>query len=176
MHPRGQIVTGFSLLEVIIATGIFAATASVMLALIPALGRQASGTTDTLAALRLPDALHTELQRLAVSGGFDALAGQTRPMAIPLPATLALVGPRDVSRLQTLDYLPPSASEQIPEAEQYFLIEVWRFDQAPLAFAPGGAVLALHARVSWPHHIPGSSAIVPLAAREQVNFNLSLVR
>ncbi len=176
MHLRGQIVPGFSLLEVIIATGIFAAAVSVMLALLPALGRQATGTTDTLAALRLPDALHPELQRLAMSGGFDALAGQAKPMAIPLPTTLVLVASRDVSRLQAYSYLPPSVSEQITEVEQYFLIEVWSFDQAPLVFSPGGAVLALHARVSWPYHIPGSSTIVPLAAREHVNFNLSLVR
>lgn len=176
MRPCRRIAAGFSLVEVIIAVGIFATAVTVILALLPALTRQAASSADTLAALRLPDALHAELQRVATAGGFDALAGQTKPMAAPLPNTLTLTTSRDATRVQTLDYLPPPAAEQIGEDERYFLIEVWSFNQAPLAFAPNGAVLALHIRVSWPYHIPGSSMATPLADREQVTWNLAISR
>ena len=166
----------FSLVEVIIAVGIFAAAVAVILALLPALTRQAAGSADTLAALRLPDALRTELQRVATTGGFDALAGQTRPMTAPLPDTLTLVASRAATRVQTLDYLPPPAAELLGVDEQYFLLEVWSFNQAPLAFDASGSVLALHIRVSWPYHIPGSSTATPSTGREQATFNLALNR
>ena len=168
--------SGFSLVEVIIAVGIFAAAVTVILALLPALTRQAAGSADTLTALRLPDALHTELQRVATAGGFDALAGQTKPLAAPLPDTLTLVASRDATRVQACNYLPPPAADQIGEDERYFLIEAWRFTQAPLAFDPSGAVLALHIRVSWPYRLPGSSTATPLAGREQITCNLVINR
>ncbi len=166
----------FSLVEVIIAVGIFAAAVTVILALLPALTRQAASSADTLTALRLPDALRAELQRVATAGGFDALASQTKPMATPLPDTLTLVAARDATRVQALNYLPPPAADQIGEDEWYFLIEVWSFNQAPLAFDPSGAVLALHIRVSWPYRLPGSSAATLLADREQVTCNLAINR
>jgi hypothetical protein len=168
--------SAFSLVEVIIAVGIFAAAVAVILALLPVLTRQAAGSADTLTALRLPDALRTELQRVAMTGGFDALAGQTRPMTAPLPDTLTLVASRDATRVQTLSYLPPPTTEQISEDGRYFLIEAWSFNEAPLAFDASGTVLALHIRVSWPYRVPGSSTASPPAGREQVTFNLALNR
>lgn len=167
--------TAFSLVEVVIATGIFAVAVTVILALLPALVRQAGNSTDTLAALRLPDAIALELQRVAATGGFDALAAQARPMTAPLPTTLLLVASRTDGRVQLLDYLPPSA-DQLPADEQYLLIEVWQFTQPSLAFDSTAAGLALHVRVSWPYRLPGSAAITPAVQREQVAFNLSLNR
>jgi hypothetical protein len=168
--------SAFSLVEVIIAVGIFAAAVSVVLALLPALTRQAGSSADTLAALRLPDALRIELARVAAVGGFDALAGHASPMAAPLPDTLNLAAPRDVTRVQALNYEPPPEAGQIAADEQFFLVEVWRFNQAPLAFDPAGGVLALHVRVSWPYHNPGSGTATPLADREQLTFNLAISR
>jgi len=176
MRPCPRSAVGFSLVEVIMAVGIFATAVAVMLALLPALTRQAASSADTLTALQLPDALRVELQRMATAGGFDALAGQTKPMTVPLPDTLTLVASRDATRVQALNYLPPSAGEQIGEAERFFLVEVWSFSQAPLAFDSSGAVLALHLRVSWPYRFPGSTAPTSLADREQVTFNLALNR
>lgn len=169
-------ISAFALVEVIIAVGIFAAGVTVVLALLPALTRQAAGSADTLTALRLPDAIRLELQRVAAAGGFDALASQTTPMASPPPDTLVLVATRDAGRVQTLTYQPPPAEEQMGEGERYFLIEVWSFTAAPLAFDSTGAVLALHARVSWPYRLPGSTAPTPLTSREIITFNLALNR
>jgi len=164
----------FSLVEVVIAVGIVAAGVTVILALLPALTRQAAGSADTLAALRLPEPLRVELQRVAAVGGFDALASQTGAMASPLPATLTLVASRDGTTVQTLAYLPPAGT--LSADAQYFLIEIWSFGAAPLAFDPAGAGLALHARVSWPYRLPGAVAPTPLTDREQVTFNLGLRR
>lgn len=176
MRSRQFPTPGFSLVEVIIAVGIFAAAVTVILALLSPLSRQAATSANTLTALRLPDGILTELRRLATTGGFDALAGQARPMTAPLPATLALVASRDATRVQSLSYLPPSGADPIALGEQFFLIEAWTFSQAPLAFDPGGTVLALHVQVSWPYFTPGSPSVTPLADREQVTFALSLTR
>jgi multisubunit Na+/H+ antiporter MnhC subunit len=173
--PRRQ-TCGFSLVEVIIAVGIFATAVAVILALLAPLSRQAAASTDSLTALRLPDAIRAELGRLGRVGGFDALAGQTKPMAAPLPATLALGASRDATRIQSLSYLPPAAPDQVTQGDQFFLIEAWTFNQAPMAYDPSGTVLALHVRVSWPYFTPGSAAATPAADREQVTFSLSLVR
>ena len=176
MRSRQFPTRGFSLVEVIVAVGIFAAAVTVILALLAPLSRQAATSADMLTALRLPEGIRTELQHLAATGGFDAFAGQARPLAAPLPATLALAASRDATRVQSLNYLPPAGADQIAFGEQFFLIEVWSFSQAPLAFDPGGTVLALHVRVSWPYFTPGSPSATPLADREQVTFALSLNR
>lgn len=176
MRARRHNQPGFSLIEVIIAVGIFAAAVAVILGLLPSLTRQAATSADTLAALRLPDSIRAELQRLALTGGFDALAGQARPMTAPLPATLSLVANREATRVQSLSHHAPPPAERIARAEQYFHIEAWSFNQAPLMFAPGQAVLALHVRVSWPYFTPDSTAATRPADREQVTFNLALNR
>lgn len=176
MRPRQFPIGGFSLVEVIIAVGLFATAVTVILALLSPLSRQAAASADALTALRLPDAVRTELQRLAAAGGFDALAGQARPMAAPLPATLALAATRDATRVQSLSYLPPPTAGQIAPGGQFFQIEAWTFNQAPLAFDPGGTVLALHVRVSWPYYTPGFPGPTAPADREQVAFVLSLNR
>ena len=167
---------GFSLLEVIIAVGIFAGAVVVILGLLPLLTRQASASADTMTALRLPDVVRTELQRVAMLGGFDTLASQARPMTSLPPATLNLVASRDATRAHTLSFQAPPQADQLAQGDQYFLIEAWTFNLAPLAFDSGGSVLALHVRVSWPYYTPGSLTPTALADREQVTYNLSINR
>ncbi len=176
MCPRPHPIRAFSLVEVVIAVGIFATATAVILALLAPLTRQAAASADTLTALRLPDAIRREMERVAVRGGLDALAHQTRPMAASLPATLTLVAAREATRIQSLSYLPPPAADRIVLEDQFFMIEAWTFSMAPLAFDPGGAVLALHVRVSWPYFTPGTTTATPPAEREQVTFTLSLNR
>ena len=176
MRARRRQTPGFSLVEVIIAVGIFAAAVAVMLALLPSLVRQAAASADSLTAGRLPDGIRLELQRLATTGGFNNLAGQTTPMAAPLPATLMLAAPRDATRVQSLGYLPPSAADQITPDQRFYLIEAWTFNSSPLAFDPAAAVLPLHVRVSWPYCTPGSTTPTPPADRESVTFNVAINR
>ena len=168
--------SAFSLLEVIVAVAIFSGAVTVLLGLLPELTRQSAVSADALNALRLPDAIRVELTRVGTTGGFEALANQIKPLATSLPDTCELVATRDAARLHTLVYLPPPVAAQIADESQYFLIEAWRFSDAPLAFDQRGAVLALHVRVSWPYRIPGALAITPFSAREWADFNVTIVR
>jgi len=166
----------FSLVEVVIAVGVFAVAVCAMLGLLPALARQSSISDDTLAAAGLTNAVQTELERIVAIGGLDALASQTGPLAMPLPETCLLAATRDGSRLHSLNYLPPASPDVIAEDLQYFLIEAWSFAELPLAFESNSTVLMLHVRVCWPYHIPFSLTATPAADRAQITFNLILHR
>lgn len=166
---------GFSLLEVVIAVGIFSTAIVTLLALLPALVRQAAGTGDSLAAQQLPDAIHVQLQRLAAAG-FDQLASTIPVMSAPLANGLQLVAARDGGRVQAQSPWPAAASDSIPADEQYFAAEIWRFDRAPLRIDAPGAVLPLFVRVTWPYRLPGGAAPTPQAERSQFTFTLVLAR
>ena len=166
----------FSLIEVTIAVGIFAVAVVVILALLPPLSRHAADSADALVAQSLPDCVKVELVRLATSGGFDALANRMPVMAAPLVDGFPLVAARDARRLHSADYLPPLAAGQLSLVDQYFLVEVWRFDQPSLRFDPSAAFLAVYVRVSWPYRNPGAGIVTPLSARSQLTFIVSLNR
>src|SRR3954468_23313727 len=99
-HPRT--LPGFSLVEVIIAAGIFAGSVAVVIGLMAGLARQAAETSESLAARRLPDAVKIELDRLAARG-FHALANQMPLIATPLGEGLSFVATRDVAEVQSLN-------------------------------------------------------------------------
>lgn len=166
----------FSLIEVVIAIGVFATAMAIILALLPSIGGQAASAADSLVAQRLPDPLRVEMQRLAGAGGFDALAARAPVAASPLGDGLAFVAARNGAQLHSLDYLPPVAADALPLEEQYFLVEIWRFPSAPLAYDAAGAVLPVMVRVSWPYRTAGSSNVVPRANRTELNFNASILR
>jgi type II secretory pathway pseudopilin PulG len=166
----------FSLIEVIIAVGVFALSVVVILAMLPSLSRSATDSADALVAQSLADSVRVELTRLATNGGFDALANRLPEMSAPLADGLDFVAARDDRRLHSVDYLPPPAAGQLPEAARYFRVEAWRFNQPPLRYDPASAVLAVYVRVSWPYQIPGAAAATPLSARSQLTFVVSLSR
>lgn len=172
MKPVARI-RAFSLIEVVIAVGLFAGSIVVIIGLLGTLSRQASDSADVLAAQRLPEAVRVELTRLAGSG-FDGLAAQIPVMAAPLDNGFALVADREAAEVQSPNVLPPTAL--IPADAQYFLVECWRFPVEPLAFTGSKAFLALHVRVSWPYRVPGIAAPVSLAERSQATFTVSLNR
>lgn len=166
----------FSLIEVVLAVGVFAIAIVVILALLPPLSRQAADSADALVAQSLPDNVRVELTRLASGGGFDALANRLPVMSAPLVDGLLLVAARDARCLYSADYLPPPAAGQLPRSEQYFLVEVWRFNQPPLRFDPTSAVLAVFVRVSWPYQNPSAPSATPLSSRSQITVTFSLNR
>ncbi len=165
---------GFTLLEVVIAIGVVAVGVVTVLGLLPALGRQSAGSTEAMAAMRITDALRVEVRRLAATEGWDALAGRLPIMGASLADGYQLAALRDGGALHSLT--DPPASAVIAPERQFFLIEVWRFASPPLAYEPGAPLLAVHARISWPYRIPGSAMIIPLANREQLACNVSLLR
>jgi hypothetical protein len=167
--------TGFSLIEVVLATGIFAVAVTVMLALLPSLTRQNTEAADALVAHRLPDSVRVELQRLAAND-FSALAATIPIMAAPLDNGLLFVASRDGARLHSADYLPPADNLLLPPEQRYFAIEVWQFSQGALQYDATAPVLAVGVRVSWPCYNPGSPAPTPLADRSQFTFVITLRR
>lgn len=173
MH-RPVSARAFSLVEVIIAVGLFALAVTAVLGLLPPLTRQAAETADRLAAQRLPDAVKVELGRLA-AGSFDGLAAQLPMMGTPLGNGLPLVATRDGSRLQARDFRPPT-SGRIAEAGEYFLVECWRFPAGTLAYDPAQSALAVLVRVSWPYRQPGAAAPVAATARHELVFTVALNR
>ena len=174
MRPSGK-QPGFSLIEVIIAVGIFAASVTVILALLPGLTRQAADATDTLTAQRLPDAVQLELERLSASGGFDGLRTTVPALNTSVADGLAMVASRDGARLHSMAYLPPVSTAVIPQGEQYFAIELWQFTSGQLAH-DSNTVLPVLVRVSWPYWSPGTAVATPLANRQQLTFTIALKR
>lgn len=163
----------FSLVEVVIAVGVFATAVAVTLSILPAMTRQMADAGDALVAQRIAGNLQVELQRLAASG-FDALAAQPPVMAAPLVGGMEFVATRDGLPLHSATYLPPA--NPIAQSDQYFLIEVWQFNQAPLAYVATSAVLPLYVRVSWPYQNLGSAAPTALSDRRQLTFTISINR
>jgi hypothetical protein len=163
----------FTLLEVIIAVGLFVAAVTVVIGLIAGLAKQGTESDDVLTAQQLPEPLKLELSRLA-STGLDGLADRVPVMASPLAGGLGFAAARGAARVDSLQYLP--VSDPIPTDEQYYLVECWRFPSEPLRFDGQKAFLALYVRVSWPYRLPGVAAPTVLAERNQVTFTLSLNR
>jgi type II secretory pathway pseudopilin PulG len=172
MHPRTA-TFGFTLVEVILAIGIFAVAVIGVLGLLPVLGRQGASSTEALAVQRLPDAIRVELARLAQQD-FDALAAQVPVMSSTPAPGLALVAARDAVRLHSRDYLRPAVT--LPVDDQYFLIECWRFVEEPLSFAPQKAFLALEVRVTWPYRLPGLPDATDESGRSAATVAVSLRR
>jgi hypothetical protein len=171
MSPRIK-VPGFSLVEVILAVGIFALAVPTTLALLSALGRQGAMGAEALVAQRLPDSIRLELARLA-QADFESLAGVVPVMTgTPAPG-LALVATRDGCRLHSRDYLPLGPGLAV--AEQYFLIECWRFGEEPLRFDSEKTFLALAVRVSWPSRLPDGT-VAAEEAQSAITFTVVLNR
>jgi hypothetical protein len=164
---------GFTLLEVVVAVGLFLSTVTVVIGLLAGLAREGKDSTDTLTAQQLPGPLKVELVRLA-SMGLDGLADRVPVMASPLEGGLAFAATRDAARVDSLAYRP--GSNPIPSGEQYYLVECWKFPSEPLRFDGQKAFLALYVRVTWPYRMPGLNAPTALADRHQVTFTLALNR
>lgn len=164
----------FSLIEVIVAVAVFAGAVAVMLALLPGLAQRGTEASDRLTAQRLPDALQVELKRLAAPG-IEALAAQTPLLGAAPVDGLAFVASRHGTRLQLRDAPAPGAGV-MPESEQYFLVECWRFPEGPLRFDPATGALALVVRASWPYRTPGSSTPTAPEARHELMFVMGVNR
>ncbi len=166
--------SAFSLIEVVLAVGITAVAVVVIIGLLSGLTRQSVEAEDTQTALRLPEAVTVELKALATQQGFDNLAGSIAVMSAATDEGLLLVAARDGSQLRRF------VTGESPAREQYFLIEVRKFSSASsLAYNSAMAVLPLNIRVSWPYRqrTPnGLTAVLPLAGRQNVNFNLAINR
>lgn len=168
MSPRG-----FSLVEVVIAVGIFAGSIVVILSLLPSLLQQSAHSTDMSVAQRMVDLVQLELDRQAATSGFDPLAMAIPPMSNPLEGGFALVSTPDGLRIEPAT---GPGSGGIGEDDQHFLIEVWRFSQAPLSYDASASVLPLFMRVSWPYRVRGFGTSTQQADRSEFTTTLAIDR
>jgi hypothetical protein len=117
-------------------------------------------------------AVRVELRRIATVRGFESFATTVPPLSTPLADGLALVGARDGMRLKL-------ASEHTGEPtsdEQYFLIELYRFVQPPLAYSTNGVALPLYVRISWPYRVRGVGSPTLRRERRTCGFTLAIER
>ncbi len=164
---------GFSLVEVALAVAVAAVGAVAILALLPGIARRAADAQDAQVALRLPDAITTELRTQAVQRGFDGLAGSIALMSSAADEGLLLVAARDGSQVRLLN------NAESPARDQFFLIEARRFASGDLAYQAGSAVLPLNVRVSWPYRQmtpTGPTPVTPFAERQMVSFSVAVGR
>lgn len=140
----------FSLIEVVVAVGVVGIAIVAMVALLPALTRQMSDTSDSMVAQRMPAAVQAELVHLANGGALGNLASLIK--TVGNTSTLEMVASHDGRQLQVAE------GTTLPAGQQYFLIELWQFSTAPLAYnGASGAVLCAYVKVSWPYRLPDSS-------------------
>lgn len=162
---------GFSLIEVVVATGLVAVGVVVVLGLLTNLSGRSTDAADRQTAVQMPETVKVELRRLAVQWGVDGLASAIPVMSGGADEGLLLVASRDGTDLRIAD--------AAPDRDQYFLLEVRRFAAGPLAFTSEMAALPLQIRVSWPYRPGASAGLLPVVAsgdRQFYIFNLAVTR
>lgn len=165
--------SAFSLIEVVIATAIFAGAVTVLFALLTATLRDATGAADTQTALRLPDAIEVTLREIAAREGLAGLAARIPTDEASGDRGFLLVATRDGESVRR----PGSTSGGAATLDAYYLIDLRRFPTGALAFDAARTVLPLHVRVSWPYQVPasdGPAAPVAFDKRQSVAFNLTV--
>lgn len=163
----------FSLIEVVIATALFAGAVTVLLALLASTLGDAADAADIQTALRLPGAIEVTLREMAAREGVSAFAARIPGFGAVADRGFLLVASREGDSVRTVDALGGGDAA----ADAYFLIDLCRFPAGPLGFDAGRPVLPLQARVSWPYRVrtpEGLAAPVALAQRRTVTFNLAV--
>jgi len=157
---RARRTSAFTLIEVVVALGLLAASVMFTVSLQSSISRAIAGNADSACAAQLVDAILVELQRLrdapVESGPGDRL--QALAAIIPgaqAPSPLRLVGAKNgtvVFRETDLDVSPT----RINAASRFYLVEV-RQQPVPLDYVGGAGFLAVTLRISWPY-LPSPSA------------------
>lgn len=169
--PCRRVSSGFSLIEVVIATALFAGAVTVLLALLASTLGDAADAADVQTALRLPGAIEVALRERVARDGLPAVAAQIPVLAVADRGFL-LVANREGESVRAADAPGGDAG-----TEAYFLIDLCRFPAGSLGFDASRAVLPLQARVSWPYRVrtpEGRAAPVAWAQRRSVTFNLTV--
>ncbi len=158
---------GFSLIEVVLAVGIFATVIIGVVGLLGPTVRSVRDVIDSTIAARLADGVDAELRRVGFVGMVAATSGST---VLPLVAT------EDGSRIvreTDAGNAPTATPPGIPQEERYYLVEVRR--AVSPAYTAGDPSLVLTIRVSWPYQRPGSGTPVAPEDRSVFIFNTAIL-
>ncbi len=148
---KARRIPAFSLVEVVVAVGIFAIGIVGVLGLLSPSIKSVSEVGDTAVANRLADNIQVELERL----GFTAVT-----TALPNSgALITLVANRDGSRvlLSTVADNDVAATDRPPgilHRDRYYGITVQQLSSLPYVAANSPGFIALSVRVVWPYQIP----------------------
>jgi len=156
--PRpGVSPAGFTLIEVVVAIGIFAVTVAAVLALLGLVARLPDEISDHDRAVRLADSIRAELVRLCdrtsvseTESRLDVFAGLIPPAGSASP--LHLVASTDGTRVVRESEADVPATG-IVLRDRYFLIEVCQ-QPPPLNYTAGAGFLAVTLTVKWPYQVP----------------------
>lgn len=186
MHRSPPIVRGFSLVEVIIAIGVFSVAVVGVISLLSPITSQVRQLKDSKIANNLRAPIREELNSMKftsfVNEDFTAIASDwldnvvnpTIDRPAQYPTVLAsLVALQDGSRVNEIGWAETNAL--IPRDDQYFLIQVLEpqppanTDVADLRYAANDAHVAFNVEISWPFRLSGG-AEVPYANRKKFSF------
>lgn len=152
----------FSLVEVVVATGLVAVALVAILGLLAATTHSAAELSDGQGTASLGGSIQYELERLKDSHGLAGLAQLVPPSGSTAP--LRLMGTRDGLCVRCVDAADPAANRSlrdpalpgIANRDRYFLIELTRLPEWE-ATADSGFV-AVSARCAWPCQLSAGPA------------------
>lgn len=157
---RGGRVGGFTLIEVVVSTAVFATVIVAVIGLLAPISRRVDDVSSADLAARLAGTIETELRRV----GFD-WARTNIPS--PLSAPIFLVAAADGSRIRLesggdADAALNIASPGIAERDRYFRIGVKQ--STPFVDGTHGT-MTITAEVMWPYRVPVGPASSTAVAR-----------
>lgn len=176
LRKQKTIRDGFSLVEVILAVGIFAFSILAIVAMLGATSQSASEVLDTATASRIADGVRSELDGVPVA----SLVGLTSSYTNPLKLFATRNGER--VRLENDVNNGPETGDPpgIAATAQYYRIEVVQLEHS-LAYDNGSATMPVSVRVIWPHHLPrGPNDPIPVVVtperQSMAIFNTAILR
>lgn len=186
---RSDGIRGFTLIEVIIATGILAGSVLAIIAFLGATGKATSETLDRAIAVRIADNVRMELESQDIDDLFDWVSPPTNAKKV-----IQLMATSDGERVRVKE---PSAAENIdndPETgvppgisgiNRYFMIEVrllentLKMPTSSAQFEAESAMLPLSIQVVWPYMIktsPNTSVTSKPEQQSRYVFNTVILR
>jgi prepilin-type N-terminal cleavage/methylation domain-containing protein len=193
LHRR--LVRGFSLIEVVVAVGIFSVAITIVIGLLAPTVKSVASTLDNNAANRLATAINAKLTSL----GFTAVVTGDTATTVAGGLLITLAAAADINDdTQTTKYLYASkAGDKIglaidpiwttglsantsPNADKFFEIMLVRNTALSPNVAPNldtnaGAV-AFTVRITWPAYLPDGNGPTPRVSRSVFQYNSALPR
>lgn len=183
---------GFSLVEVILAIGVFALTIVAVIGLLGPIAQQVRDLQDTKVANSLPAPIREELNRVGFEHFVDVSPGSTSLLGGAFPSNfgdeegesgpcLVLYGTEDGGRVVVQEGagVTPNAGAgalQLPAEDRYFMVQVFPATDN-LQYQDGDAHVAFRVVISWPYKLPGMAAndYVDFADRRTFEYHTAIV-